>query len=102
MFSIRGMGTSSLQVPKHPFRWKLGGGSRNPQPAPQEVQQSREEPGMPVNTIKLAEESGYHNPDPLVCLLGCANETKVVIEGVEMMALVNTGTKCLPSLRDSV
>ena len=55
--------------------------------------QSGGEPGTPVNTGKLAAESGYHNPDPLVCLLGHANETKVVVEGVEMMALVYTGSQ---------
>ena len=42
---------------------------------------------MPVNTSKLAAESGYQNPDPLVWLLGLANETKVVVEGMKMMAL---------------
>ena len=45
---------------------------------------------MLVNTSKLVKESGYHSPDPLVHLLGCANETRVVVEGVEMMALVDT------------
>ena len=45
---------------------------------------------MPVNTGKLAADSGYHNPDSLVCLLGCANETKAVVVGVEMTALVDT------------
>ena len=60
---------------------------------PQEVQQSGGEQGTPVNTSKLAAESGYHNADPSVCLLGCANDTKVVVEGVEMMALVETGSQ---------
>ena len=44
---------------------------------------------MPANTGKLAAESGYHSPDPLVFLLEHANETKVVVEGMEMMALVD-------------
>ena len=30
---------------------------------------------MLVNIGKLVAEFGYHNPDPLVCLLGHANET---------------------------
>ena len=36
---------------------------------------------MLVNTNKLVAESGYHNPDPLVWLLGHANEAKAVVEG---------------------
>ena len=36
---------------------------------------------MPVKTGKLVAESRYHNPDPLICLLGCANKTKVVVGG---------------------
>ena len=67
------------------------------------MQQSGGEPVTSVNTNKLTAESGYHNPDPLVWLLGHANEAKVVVEGVEMMALVDTGTQnYLPLLRDSV
>ena len=57
---------------------------------------------MLVNTSKLVTESGYHSPDPLVQLLGCADGTRVVVEGVEMTALVDTGPKSLPSLGDSV
>ena len=45
---------------------------------------------MLINTSKLAAESGYHNPDPLVWLLGCPNEARVVVQGVEMMVLVDT------------
>ena len=48
---------------------------------------------MLVNTGKLVTESGNHSPEPLVCLLGCADETRVVIEGVEMTALVDTGSQ---------
>ena len=48
---------------------------------------------MLVSTNKLVVESGYHNLDPLVWLLGCANETMVVVEGVEMMVLVDTGSQ---------
>ena len=33
----------------------------------------------------------YHNPDPLVRLIGPANEGKVKIEGVETTALIDTG-----------
>ena len=34
-------------------------------------------------------ESRYQNPDPLVWLLGHADEAMVVVEGVEMMVLVD-------------
>ena len=47
---------------------------------------------MPVNTGKLATESGNYSPKLLVFLLGCANEMRVVIEGMEMTALVDTGS----------
>ena len=48
---------------------------------------------MLVNTHKLAAESRYHSPEPLVCLLGCVSENRFVVEGVEMMALVDTGSQ---------
>ena len=46
-----------------------------------------------VNTNKLAAESGYHSPDPWVQVLGCAIEAEVVVEEVETMALVDTGSQ---------
>ena len=48
---------------------------------------------MPVNTGKLVTKSGYYSPEALVHLLGHAHEMRFVIEGVEMMALVDTGSK---------
>ena len=48
---------------------------------------------MLVNTSKLAAESGYRNPDPLVQLLGWPNEARAVVKGVKMMALVDTGSQ---------
>ena len=66
---------------------EMGGSGGCLQPAPQEVQHSG---GKPVNTGKLTAESGYQNPAPLVHLLGHPNETKIVVEGVEMKALVDT------------
>ena len=38
-------------------------------------------------------ESEYHNPDPLVWLLGSTNQAVGVVEGVEKMALVDTGSQ---------
>ena len=48
---------------------------------------------MPVKTRILVTESRYHSPDALEHLLGHANETRVVVEGMEMMALVDTGSQ---------
>ena len=57
------------------------------------MQPSGGEPGISVSTNKQIAESGYHNPDPFVWLPGLANEAMVVVEGVETMALVNTGSQ---------
>ena len=48
---------------------------------------------MSVSMNKLMAEPGYHNPTPLVCLIGHANEATVVVKGVEMTALVDTGSQ---------
>ena len=48
---------------------------------------------MLVNSSKLVTETGYYSPGPLVHLLGHANETKFVVEGVEMMALVDIASQ---------
>ena len=39
----------------------------------------------------------YHNPDPLVRLIGPANEGKVKVEGVETTALIDTGA-CMSAI----
>ena len=36
-------------------------------------------------------KSKYHNPDPLVQLIGRTNETEIILEGVQMKALIDTG-----------
>ena len=48
---------------------------------------------MSVYTRKLAAESEYYNPDSLVQLLNHANMTKVMVEGMEIMALMDTGSQ---------
>ena len=48
---------------------------------PQDEQQNGGQPRTFVNTNKMVAESGYHNPDPLVWLLGHANEAEIVVEG---------------------
>ena len=35
----------------------------------------------------------YHNPDPLVRLIGPANEAVIIVEGQEFPALINSGAK---------
>ena len=42
----------------------------------------------------------YHNPDPLIQLIGPANEGKVKIEGVETTALIDTGA-CMSAMTKS-
>ena len=42
----------------------------------------------------------YHNPDPLVHLIGPANGGKVKIEGVETTALIDTGA-CMSAMTKS-
>ena len=42
----------------------------------------------------------YHNPDPLVRLIGPANEGKVRVEGVETTALIDTGA-CISAMTKS-
>ena len=39
----------------------------------------------------------YHNPDPLVRLIGKANEASAVVEGVPITCLVDTGA-CMSAM----
>ena len=43
----------------------------------------------------------YHNPDPIVRLIGPANETKVHIEGKPFLALIDSGAQ-LSALPESL
>ena len=72
---------------------KIGGGHKHLQHASQDVQLNVAESGMPITTDMLAAQPVYHNPSPLVWLIGSANVAAVVVEGVEMMALVDTGSQ---------
>ena len=74
-------GDIELPMPKHPFKWKGRAGSRHLQNARKKCRKGEGEPGTLVNTSKLARESRYHSPDPLVHLLGHANKTRVLIDG---------------------
>ena len=48
---------------------------------------------MSVSANTLAAEPGYYNHDPMVWLIDCTNEAAVVVKGVEMMPLVDTGSQ---------
>ena len=39
----------------------------------------------------------YHNPDPLVCLIGPANESPGEVEGVKITSLVDSGA-CMSAM----
>ena len=54
------------------------------------MQQSRGEPGTLVSTNKPVAEPRYHKSDLFVWLLYHASEAVIVVERVEMMALVDT------------
>ena len=41
----------------------------------------------------LKQRDLYHNPDPLGQLVGEANESKVIVEGQEMRALLDSGSQ---------
>ena len=43
----------------------------------------------------LRQRDLYHNPDPLGRLVGEANESKVIVEGQEMRALLDSGSQLL-------
>ena len=63
------------------------------------MQPGRGDLGTSSSANTLAAEPGYHNPTPMVHLIGLANEAMVVVEGVEMMALVDTGSQ-IPTLTE--
>ena len=47
---------------------------------------------MLASANTLAAEPRYHNPSPMVQVIGYANEVAVVVKGVEITALVDTGS----------
>ena len=49
--------------------------------------------GSWLSTDKPVTELGYHNPSPLMWLLGLANEATGVVEGMDLMAMVETGSE---------
>ena len=43
----------------------------------------------------------YHNPDPLVCLIGESNETDVIVENAKVKGLVDSGAQ-ISSISDKL
>ena len=46
-----------------------------------------------LTTDKVATVPGYHNPSPFLWLNGGSNEAMVVVDGVELMILADTGSQ---------
>ena len=93
MLSDKRNGACGLEVSKHFFKQKIGGGFEHLQLAPSDVQPSGGESGTPVITDKPAAEPGYHNPSTLVWLIGYSNEAMAVVERAKMMELVDAGSQ---------
>ena len=77
---------------EYPLNGNLKEVGSTPTYAPVQTTRQRE-PGTSVNAHKPVVEPKYHNLDPLAGLLGHANEAAVVVEGLEMMPLVDTGSQ---------
>ena len=43
--------------------------------------------------ILKAVKECYHNPDPVASLIGKANEIKILVDDVECLALIDSGTQ---------
>ena len=63
---------------------------------PQDVQPGRGEPGMLVSVQTLAADPEYHNPSPVVWLIGHAHEAMAVVEGWRQWYWWILGPKSLP------
>ena len=44
----------------------------------------------------------YHNPDPLLRLIGPANEATIIVEGQRFLALIDSGTQLSMMLQSLV
>ena len=82
-----------------PFRLYLGG-SGTGQSLPDDRQETGwspfPEPISPAIDIKISQVAEkYHNPDPLVRLIGPANEAVILVEGQEFPALIDSGAQLL-------
>ena len=69
----------------------MGEGSRGPRPHGSRWPQTK----TTVNWDRRTLLDLYHNPDPLIRLIGELNETSVVIENVKVKGLVDLGAQIL-------
>ena len=84
-----------------PFKLPKGGGfqNRNQHPiSPQSTCEQRAEQPKPRNNPKAKStvrtiHDRYHNPDPIVRLIGKRNESKVIVDGIEYPGLLDSGAQ---------
>ena len=96
MFQMLWLG-SSKETLSIPFKLHLGGSGMG-QPLPDDRQETRWSPSpeliSPTIDMKISQVAEkYHNPDPLLRLIGLANEAIIIIEGQEFPALSNSGAQ---------
>ena len=83
----------------HPGR--VGQGTSLPSKGRDNCASSKQPDSEPV-TFKISRAiQNYHNPDPLVRLIGPANEAIVKIDGIEYAALIDSGAQ-LSALPESL
>ena len=97
MLQMQGMGSSqetlSISVKLHPG----GSGTGNSLPSNGQTtggslpQQSPVSSTIGMKISHVAEK--YHNPDPLLRLIGPANEATVIVEGQEFLSLIDSGAQ---------
>ena len=76
------------------------GGSGTGKSLPDDRQETGQSPSPePISStidMKISQVAEkYHNPDPLLRLIGPANEATIIVEGQEFPALINSGAQLL-------
>ena len=97
MLQVLGMGTQSFSM-SFPFKLPKGGGfqNRSQHPiSPQSTCEQRAEQPKPRNNPKAKStvrtiHDRYHNPDPMVRLIGKRNESKIKVDGIEYPGLLDS------------
>ena len=94
-WQCRGWGHTTKRCPS-PLNCQKGG---NPEGAPPHKQQTSQCGGPPTDTAKTAHSFAirlsecYLNPDPLVRLIGKANESEILIDDTMCLGLINSGAQ---------
>ena len=88
---------SSKETLSIPFKLHLGGSGMG-QSLPDDRQETRQSPSPePISStidMKISQVAErYHNPDPLLRLIGPANEAVIIVEGQEFPALIDSGAQ---------